>query len=162
MSRMKSIFAMLMLAAAAGVVLQTVLLAVQTQPPLTVQERQYSFTLKPGGSFKFTLPNVKSPIRIEVSFPTTNGGVQEPSEVMWALVNKDSGNGNITWIGTNSDGTTVGSNSLQNTDIANITCGTNCMIASLTVANASAGQLAMNQSSTTTTIPGSYIVRLYY
>jgi hypothetical protein len=162
MSRIKSMFAMLMQAAAVGVVLQTAVVAVHAQPPLTVQEQQYSFTLKPGGSFRFTLPNVKSPIRIEVSSPSTNGGVQAPSEVMWALVNKDSGNGNITWIGTNSDGTTVGSNSVQNTDIANITCGTNCTVSSLIVANASVGQLAMTRSSTTTRISGSYIVRLYY
>jgi hypothetical protein len=82
--------------------------------------------------------------------------------VMWALVNKDSGNGNITWIGTNSDGTVVGSNSLQSTDIANITCGSGCTVSSLTVANASAGELAITRSSSTTRIVSSYIVRLYY
>jgi len=141
-----------------------VILAVAASPSsaLTVQEQQYDFNLQPGGSYTFTLPNVKSPIRIEISSPSTNGGVQEPSEVMWALVNKDSGNGNITWIGTNSDGTTVGSNSLQSTDIANVTCGTDCTVSSLTVVNASAGEPAVTRSSTTTHIYGSYIVRLYY
>ncbi len=141
-----------------------VILAVAAGPAfaLTVQEQQHTFSLQPGGSYTFTLPSVKSPIRIEVSSPSTNGGVQEPSEVMWALVNKDSGNGNITWIGTNSDSTTFGSNSLQSTNIANITCGTGCTVSSLTVVNASAGELAITRSSTTTTISGSYIVRLYY
>jgi hypothetical protein len=161
MSRMKLICAVLILGAAVGIVLQTLASAVQ-EPTLTVKELQLSFMLAPGGSRTFTLPNVKSPIRIEVSFPTTNGGVQEPSEVMWALVNRDSGNGNITWIGTNSDGTSLGSNSLQSTDIANITCGSDCTIASLSVANASAGQLVMTQNADTTSITCAYIVRLYY
>jgi hypothetical protein len=161
MSRMKSICAVLILGAAVGIVLQTLASAVQ-EPTLTVQELQLSFMLAPGGSRNFTLPNVKSPIRIEVSLPSTNGAVQEPSEVMWALVNRDSGNGNITWIGTNSDGTSVGSNSLQSTDIANVTCGSDCTIASLSVANASAGQLVMTQNAATTSITRSYIVRLYY
>jgi hypothetical protein len=161
MSRMKLICAVLILGAAVGIVLQTLASAVQ-EPRLTVKELQLSFMLAPGGSRTFTLPNVKSPIRIEVSFPTTNGGVQEPSEVMWALVNRDSGNGNITWIGTNSDGTSLGSNSLQSTDIANITCGSDCTIASLSVANASAGQLVMTQNADTTSITCAYIVRLYY
>jgi hypothetical protein len=158
---MKLICAVLILGAAVGIVLQTLASAVQ-EPRLTVKELQLSFMLAPGGSRTFTLPNVKSPIRIEVSFPTTNGGVQEPSEVMWALVNRDSGNGNITWIGTNSDGTSLGSNSLQSTDIANITCGSDCTIASLSVANASAGQLVMTQNADTTSITCAYIVRLYY
>jgi len=161
MSRMKLICAVLILGAAVGIVLQTLASAVQ-EPTLTVKELQLSFMLAPGGSRTFTLPNVKSPIRIEVSFPTTNGGVQEPSEVMWALVNRDSGNGNITWIGTNSDGTSLGSNSLQSTDIANITCGSDCTITSLSVANASAGQLVMTQNADTTSITCAYIVRLYY
>ncbi len=161
MSRTKLICAVLILGAAVGIVLQTLASAVQ-EPTLTVKELQLSFMLAPGGSRTFTLPNVKSPIRIEVSFPTTNGGVQEPSEVMWALVNRDSGNGNITWIGTNSDGTSLGSNSLQSTDIANITCGSDCTIASLSVANASAGQLVMTQNADTTSITCAYIVRLYY
>lgn len=134
----------------------------QVQLALAVQVKQYAFNLKPGGSFTFALPNIKSPIRIEISTPTTNGGVQTPSEVMWALVNKDSGNGQVTWVGTNSDGTTSGSNSLQNKDIANITCGPGCTIASLVVANATAGTLSVTQNAATTSITGSYIVRLYY
>ena len=82
----------------------------QPLPPITVSVRQYTFFLKPGGSFTFGLPKVASPIRIEISSPSTNGGVQTPSELMWALVNLDSGSSNITWIGTNSDGSTLGSN----------------------------------------------------
>ncbi len=134
----------------------------QAAAKIAIQVQEHSFNLNPGGSFTFTLPNVKSPIRIEISSPSTNGGVQEPSEVMWALVNKDSGNGQITWIGTSSDGSTSGSNSLQNTNIANITCGPGCTVSSLVVANAAAGTLSVTRSSVTTIITGSYIVRLYF
>jgi hypothetical protein len=133
-------------------------------PPITVNVRQYTFFLKPGGSFTFPLPKVASPIRIEISSPSTNGGVQTPSELMWALVNLDSVSHNITWIGTNSDGSTLGSNSLTgNGVLANIYGGSApTTIASLVVANASAGTLSVTQSSATTSITAKYIVRVYF
>jgi hypothetical protein len=133
-------------------------------PPITVNVRQYTFFLKPGGSFTFSLPKVASPIRIEISFPSTNAGVQTPSELMWALVNLDSDSHNITWIGSNSDGSALGSNSLTGSGIiANIYGGSApTTIASLIVANASAGTLSVTQSSTTTSITGKYIVREYF
>jgi hypothetical protein len=120
--------------------------------------------LKPGGSFTFPLPKVDSPIRIEISAPSTNGGVQTPSELMWALVNRDSGNSQITWIGSNSDGSALGSNSLTGDGVlANIYGGSApTTISSLVVANASAGTLSVKRSSTTTTISGRYVVRMYY
>jgi hypothetical protein len=138
--------------------------AAKPVPPITLNIRQYQFFLKPGGSFTFPLPNVDRPIRIEISSPSTNGGVQTPSELMWALVNLDSDSGQITWIGTNSDGSALGSNSLTGTGVlANIYGGSApTTISSLTVANASAGTLSVTRSSTTTSITGKYVVRIYF
>jgi len=133
-------------------------------PPITLNIREFRFFLKPGGSYTFPLPKVDSPIRIEISSPSTNGGVQTPSELMWALVNRDSGSQQITWIGSNSDGSALGSNSLTGSGIlANIYGGSApTTIASLIVANAAAGTLSVTQSATTTTISGRYVVRMYF
>jgi hypothetical protein len=122
---------------------------------------QIKFTLSPGASKTFTLPNVAGPIRIEISSPSSNHGVQEPSELMWALVNWDhgtEGSDQITWIGTNSDGTTLGTNSLQNSIIASIFGAPSV----LKVVDAATGTLEVTRSSAGTIIDGNYVVRLYY
>jgi hypothetical protein len=121
------------------------------------------FTLKPGTSRAFVLPTVQSPVRIEVSFTLLNGGTQEPSELMYAVVNQDPSSKQLTWIGTNNDGTTSGSSSLKGNLIASIFGGgpptTN---ASLEVASAATRTLAIKQNAATTIIPGHYIVRFYF
>jgi hypothetical protein len=133
---------------------------------LLVNITQIKFTLSPGGSKTFTLPKVSQPMRIEISAPSSNNGVQTPSELMWALVNWDAGtdgSDQITWIGTNSDGSTLGSNSLQSGTIANIYGGSSpVIISSLKVSDAATGTLEITRSSTTTTITGNYVVRIYY
>lgn len=133
---------------------------------LLVNITQIKFSLAPGASKTFTLPKVSQAIRIEISAPSSNGGVQEPSELMWALVNWDSGtdgSNQITWIGTNSDGSTLGSNSFQSTTIANIYGGTSAaVISSLKISDAATGTLAITRSSATTSIDGNYVVRIYY
>jgi hypothetical protein len=130
-----------------------------THPTLNIT--QVEFTLPPGGSQTFTLPNVPGAIRIEISSPSSNHGTQEPSELMWALVNWDNGpegSEQITWIGTNSDGTTLGSNSVQSTTIASIFGAPT----TLTVSDAATGTLEVTRSSAGTIINGNYIVRMYY
>jgi flagellar hook assembly protein FlgD len=80
---------------------------------------------------------------------------------MWALVNWDNGpegSEQITWIGTNSDGTTLGSNSVQSTTIASIFGAPT----TLTVSDAATGTLEVTRSSAGTIINGNYIVRMYY
>jgi hypothetical protein len=133
---------------------------------LLVSITQIKFSLAPGATKTFTLPKVTSPIRIEISAPSSNAGVQTPSELMWALVNWDfgtEGSNQITWIGTNSDGTTAGSNSLQSGTIANIYGGSSpTTISSLQVSDAATGTLKVTRSSATTTIDGNYIVKIYY
>jgi hypothetical protein len=121
------------------------------------------FILKPGASQAFLLPAVQSPVRIEVSFSLLNGGTQEPSELMYAVVNQDPSSKQLTWIGTNNDGSTAGSSSLKGNLIASIFGGgpptTN---ASLEVASAAARTLVVKQNAATTIIPGHYIVRFYF
>jgi hypothetical protein len=121
------------------------------------------FILKPGASQAFILPAVQSPVRIEVSFSLLNGGTQEPSELMYAVVNQDPSSKQMTWIGTNNDGSTAGSSSLKGNLIASIFGGgpptTN---ASLEVASAAARTLVIKQNAATTIIPGHYIVRFYF
>jgi hypothetical protein len=133
---------------------------------LLVSVTQIKFSLAPGASKTFTLPKVTSPIRIEISAPSSNGGVQTPSELMWALVNWDfgtEGSDQITWIGTSSDGSTAGSNSLQGSTIANIYGGgSSITISSLMISNAATGTLKITRSSTSTIIDGNYIVKIYY
>lgn len=133
---------------------------------LLVNITQMKFSLEKGASRTIQLPKVTSPIRIEISAPSSNGGVQEPSELMWALVNWDfgtEGSDQITWIGTSSNGSTVGSNSLQSTTIANIYGGAApTVISSLVVSDAATGTLEVTRSSSTTSISGNYVVRIYY
>lgn len=121
------------------------------------------FSLKPGGSQDFLLPAVQTPVRIEVSFTLENGGTQEPSELMYAVVNQDPSSKQLTWIGTSNNGSTSGSSSLKGTLIASIFGGapptTN---ASLEVAGATARILTTKQNASTTTIAGHYVVRFYF
>lgn len=142
----------------------------QAQSPKPVPPRrvvcncaELRFTLKPGASQNFVLPAVQSPVRIEVSFTLLNGGTQEPSELMYALVNQDPSSKQLTWIGTNNDGSASGSSSLKGTLIASIFGGgpptTN---ASLEVAAAPTRTLAIKQNAATTILPGHYVVRFYF
>jgi hypothetical protein len=102
-------------------------------------------------------------VHIEVSFTLNNGGTQEPRELMYAVVNQDPASKQITWIGTNSDGSSSGSSSLKGKTIASIFGGgpgtTN---ASMNVAAAPTRTLSINQNASTTTKPGEYVVRIYF
>jgi hypothetical protein len=144
--------------------------AAQAQTPKSLPPKrivcscaELRFILKPGASQTFLLPAVQSPVRIEVSFTLLNAGTQEPSELMYAVVNQDPSSKQLTWIGTNNDGSTAGSSSLKGNLIASIFGGapptTN---ASLEVASAPARTLAIKQNAATTIIPGHYIVRFYF
>jgi len=131
--------------------------------PVNCRCQEIRFTLQPGGSHDFVLPVVQNPVRIEVSFTLNNGGTQEPSELMYAVVNQDPSSKQMTWIGTNSDGSASGSSSLKGAMIARIFGGsaptTN---ASMNVANAATRTLSIEQNSSTTAKPGEYVIRLYF
>jgi len=131
----------------------------KTESPLSWSAVQkLSFSLSPGASSSFALPETQSPVRIEVSLTFLNGGTQTPSEIMYAVVNQDQQSGQMTWIGTNSDGSQAGSSSLDNTQIASIGGGN----AVLEVDNLSSGTVRISQSATRTSIAGHYIVRIWY
>jgi hypothetical protein len=134
---------------------------------VTLRARQFRFRLEPGGSFTFTLPNVDNPIRIEVIRRFANGGFDkglDKSELMWALVNVDRKAGQITWIGTDSAGDVIASNSLNaQFPIATIFLDAPPdQLATLTVANAVARTLTVTQIAGQTKLAGLYLVRMYY
>lgn len=124
--------------------------------------QQLDFTLPPGGSKTFSLPAKDVPVRVDVSTPTTNGGTQTPSEIMEAVVNYDSGSGQFTWVGTDSDGTQRGSNSIQSTAIANITCGSSCLISTLSVESTQAATLKITTNAGTSIINERFIVSMWF
>jgi ABC-type dipeptide/oligopeptide/nickel transport system permease subunit len=133
------------------------------QEGLAQHHQELSFSLKPGESHSFDLPEVQGPVRVEVSFSLLNGGTQLPSEIMYAVVNKDPESGQMTWVGTNNDGTQKGSNSLAGTQIAFIFGGASSTVnAVLEVDDLEAGALKISQSSATTSVTGHYIVKLWY
>jgi hypothetical protein len=141
--------------------------------------QELPFTIEPGGSASFPMPKAQSPVRVEVTFSLHNGGVQTPSEVMYAVVNFDATvtqNPQMTWVGTDSDGTTKGCNSLPAPNggcgpgnvIASICGGTCTTINASLVAdpvvdldNAPNGSLILEQA-VNTRDTGYYVVHLWY
>jgi hypothetical protein len=121
-----------------------------------------SFTLKPGASHTFSLPKANDPIRIDIAKVSTNGGVQTPSEVFSALLNVDQNGAGMSWIGTNSDGTQTGSSTIAGTDIANLVCGSGCLIASLNAGSAPARTVVLSTNAATSIINETYVVNIWY
>lgn len=124
--------------------------------------RRVTFVLAPGKSFVFKLPATNDPIRIDIASPSTNGGVQTPSEVFSALVNANANDAGMSWIGTNSDGSQSGNSTIHTTDIANLVCGANCVIAWLRVKSVSAKTLVVKANAATSTIRERYVVNIWY
>jgi len=121
------------------------------------------FTLAPGASKVIPLPAGQIPIRVAVSFSLKNGGTQTPSELMTALVNEDPSSQQLTWIGTNSDGSQGAGTTLSSDLIASIDSGNVDLLAEAPATSATPnGALVVSQSSTRTARTGSYIVTLIY
>jgi len=132
-------------------------------PPGPGHFQQLTFTIVPGGSQSFALPAKQVPVRIEVTFSLLNAGTQTPSEVMYAVVNQDPASGQMTWVGTNNDGTQSGANSLTSSAIAHIFGGLNPTVnATLAVDNPGVGTLKLTQNAATTILSGHYIVDLWF
>jgi hypothetical protein len=129
-----------------------------TLTPATDHYQELAFSINPGESYSFALPDVQAPVRIEVSFSSFNGGTQTPSEIMYAVMNQDQQSGQMTWIGTSSDGNQLGSNSLDDTQIASIGGG-NAVLEVDSLANHT---VKISQNANRTTLPGHYIVHLWY
>jgi hypothetical protein len=124
--------------------------------------QRLTVTLSPGASYVFKIPDTNDPVRIDIAKPSTNGGVQTPSEVFSALVNADGNGAGISWIGTNSDGTQTGSSTIDTNDVANMVCGPNCVIAWLRVASISGHTLRLTANAATSIIRERYVVNIWY
>jgi hypothetical protein len=124
--------------------------------------QRLTFTLKPGASKTFTLPAANDPIRVDIAEPSTNGGVQTPSEVFSALVNVDKNGAGMSWIGTSSDGSQSAGSTISSTDITNLTCGAGCTIASLNAGSVSSHTVVLQTNAATSVIPETYVVNIWY
>lgn len=124
--------------------------------------QRLSFTLKPGASHTFVLPKANNPIRVDLTIVSTNGGIQTPSEVFSALVNVDQNGAGMSWVGTNSDGTQTGNSTAHGTDITNLVCGSNCLIASLNAVSAPARTVALTANAATSIVAETYVVNIWY
>jgi len=124
--------------------------------------QRLSFTLPPGGSHAFKLPAANDPIRIDIASPSTNGGVQTPTEVFGALINVDGNRAGMSWIGTNSDGSVSANSTISSKDVTNLVCGPSCVIAWLRVKNVSTRTLVLTANGKTSIIRERYVVNIWY
>lgn len=124
---------------------------------------ELTFSVAPGGSQSIALPETQGPVRIEVTFSLLNGGTQTPSEIMYAVVNQDPESLQMTWVGTNNDGSQQGSNSIVDTQIALIYGGGAPTVnAALEVEDLALGTVRIWQNPGTTILDGNYVVNLWY
>jgi hypothetical protein len=140
-------------------------LAATSSPSVIVtgpDHQRLSFVLSPGGSFVFKVPAANDPVTIDIASPSTNGGVQTPSEVFSALINANGNNSGMSWIGTNSDGSQSGNSTIHTTDVANLVCGPGCVIAWLRVKSISAHTLILTANAKTSIIRERYVVNIWY
>jgi hypothetical protein len=126
---------------------------------------ELTFDLEPGQSFSFPLPKKQSPVRIEVTVSRMNGGTQTPSEIMYAVVNQDPVSNQMTWIGTNSDGSAAATNSLDSTDgVIAVVCGGACPTYDdrMLVDDLSKSTVKIESNDATVTVKSSYVVHLWF
>ncbi len=124
--------------------------------------QRLSVTLSPGASFVFRLPAANDPISVDIAKPSTNGGVQTPSEVFSALINVDSNHAGMSWIGTNSDGSQSANSTIASKDITNMVCGSSCVIAWLRVKSVSARTVVLTANAATSRIRERYVINIWY
>jgi hypothetical protein len=124
--------------------------------------QRLTFVVSPGGSFVFKLPATNDPVTIDIASPSTNGGVQTPSEVFSALINANGNDSGMSWIGTNSDGSQSGNSTIHTTDVANLVCGPGCVIAWLRVKSIPAHTLILTANAKTSIIRERYVVNIWY
>ena len=123
---------------------------------------QVAFSLPPGGSKSIALPAEQIPIRVAVSETLKNAGTQTPSELMTAVINTDPSSHQLTWIGTNSDGTQSAGTTLGNPLIASIDHGNDNLTAKAPGPGAPNGSIVISQSATRSIKEAFYVVTLIY
>jgi hypothetical protein len=121
-----------------------------------------TFTLAPGAARVFELPAANDPVTVDIAKYSTNGGVQTPSEVFSALINVDGNGAGMSWVGTNSDGSSDANSTIHGTDITNLVCGHGCLIASLRVDNVKARTVVLKTNAATSIIKETYVVNIWY
>ena len=120
------------------------------------------FTLAPGGSHSFKLPAANDPVRIDLDKISTNGGLQNPSEVFSALVNVDNNGAGMSWIGTNSDGSQAAGSTSHGSTITKLVCGSSCVIATLSVSSVGAHTVTLTANAAASSINETYVVNIWY
>jgi len=126
-------------------------------------ETNLHFVLAPGAHVCFALPAVQLPVHVMISESLLNGGTQTPSELIEAILNQDAHSTQMTWLGTNSDGSQLGTNSLATPVIAKLFGGGPTTInAELRVCSLPNREIGIYQSATTTALPGHYFVTMLY
>jgi hypothetical protein len=118
----------------------------------------HKFALAPGGSKTINLPVSSEPVQLLLSFSLNNGGTSTPSELAYAVVNEDAQSGNVTWIGTSSNGTTAAGTTLDGGNIA--TVGSTTITANRQGTGSPHGSLVFTQGAGGD--KGHYIVTLTY
>jgi hypothetical protein len=131
-------------------------------PAHAATRTQYVFTLAPGGAKSFPIPVVGAPVTLSGTVTSKNGGTQTPSALVGALVNQDPSSGQLTWIGTNGNGSQTVGTTLFATVVASYAFSNAVITAAPATAAGGKGTLTVTQSASTTAVPGTYTITLTY
>jgi hypothetical protein len=131
-------------------------------PAKAATRTSYVFTLAPGASKSFPIPVVGAPVTLSGTITLKNHGTQTPSALVGALVNEDASSGQLTWIGTNGDGSVTVGTTLSAKVVASYAFGNAVITAGAASAASVRGTLTVTQSATQTILPGTYAITLTY
>jgi hypothetical protein len=131
-------------------------------PAKAATRTSYVFTLAPGASKSFPIPVVGAPVTLSGTITLNNHGTQTPSALVGALVNEDASSLQLTWIGTNGNGTVNVGTTLSAKVVASYAFGNAVITASPAAASGGKGTLTVTQSATQTILPGTYAITLTY
>ena len=94
--------------------------AASVQPEVVATDHHvtYMFQLEGGASKTIELPVIGTPVRLMAACGPGNGGTQTPSELVSAVISQDPLSAQLTWIGTNADGSQQAGNTIGSPIIA--------------------------------------------
>jgi hypothetical protein len=140
-----------------------VLAAAATAAPAAAATRvQYAFTLAPGASKSFPVPAIGMPVTLSGTISAQNGGTQTPSELVGALVNQDQKSGQVTWIGTNSNGSVTVGTTVSSSVVVSYAFGNAVITATPATFVGGHSVLTVTQSATQTSVSDAYTITLTY
>jgi hypothetical protein len=123
---------------------------------------QYAFTLAPGASKSFPIPVIGMPVTLSGTISGQNGGTQTPSALVGALVNQDQKSGQVTWIGTNGNGTVTVGTTLSSHVVVSYAFGNAVITATPATFVGGRSTLTVTQSATQTSVSDAYTITLTY